>query len=77
MTYAPSDIRPFAVAVITYRCRDIGYGVEEGSFEGYFVNYIDEWGKLSFTVVEGDTGHEALYLFADELVDVYYLDTSS
>ena len=66
------------VCRVTYKCRDIGYGVESGSFEGYWTGEVDTWGKRTFHVIEhfldpdGVDGEPAdvLYLFPDEIVSV-------
>lgn len=50
---------------LTYRCRDIGYGVEEGEVVGRWTGEVDAWGKHTF---EPDRG-ETLYLFEDEIVE--------
>lgn len=50
---------------VTYRCRDIGYGIEEGIFVGTRDDeYIDAWGKIAFRV----EGGEDCYLFPDEIL---------
>jgi len=49
--------------VVSYRCRDIGYGVESGVVEGYFTGEEDAWGKLTLQCNNGDV----LYLFQDEI----------
>lgn len=69
------------VSNITYRCQDIGYGIEEGTVLGYWTGEIDTWGKYTIRVivdpiVASEFGLEEastspfLYLFADEIVDV-------
>ena len=51
---------------ITYVCRDIGYGVEEG--EGEFVyRGAAAGGKHEFTPVGGGP---TIYLFPDEIADM-------
>lgn len=49
---------------ITYRCRDIGYGVEEGDARGV-------WGERQWTgsrlFTPTDRSGPALYLFDDEI----------
>lgn len=51
--------------IVTYRCRDIGYGVEEGITEGWWSCGCDTWGKRPFTPLHGGS---TLYLFPDEVV---------
>jgi hypothetical protein len=70
------EYRPFVVAQVDYKARDIGYGVEEGSFEGYWNGEIDTWGKLTFVEISGriGPGPGPFYLFPDELREVEYLD---
>src|SRR4051794_1523627 len=53
------------VCVVTYRCRDIGYGVERGSVRAYWTGEVDVWGKLTVRVVSGR--RRMLYLFPDEI----------
>jgi hypothetical protein len=48
-----------------YRCRDFGYGVEEGEVTGFWTGEVDTWGKRTF---QPDNG-KPLYLFADEVVE--------
>ncbi len=49
---------------IMYVCRDIGYGVEEGSGEFIYRGGPDWTGKHTFTPVGGGPD---IYLFADEI----------
>lgn len=50
--------------IITYRCRDIGYGVEEGLASGIWGDR-DWTGKRTFARTDGGP---TLYLFDDEIV---------
>ena len=59
-------LKPNQVCVISYRCRDIGYGVEEDVIDGFWTGEIDTWGKYTIRPLDGPT----LYLFADEFVSV-------
>jgi hypothetical protein len=76
---APSEVRPYVVAEMGYRCRDIGYGVEYGAVTGYFTGEVDTWGKMTFALVDPILmGNQAqLYLFGDEVEVVEYLDEVS
>lgn len=49
---------------VTYKCRDIGYGIEEGDVTGIWGD-TDSWGKRELVPVNGDP---VLFLFADEVV---------
>jgi hypothetical protein len=60
-------MRPNVVTDIIYRSRDIGYGVEEGSIEGFWTGEVDGSGKYT---IQDITGGPTLYLFDDELVSV-------
>ena len=55
------------VSFITYKCRDIGYGVEEDTIEAFWTGEIDTWGKLTIRPVDGGS---PLYLFPDEIMGV-------
>ena len=55
------------VCDISYRCRDIGYGVEEGIIEGFWTGEIDSWGKRTIRRVDG---RPTLYLFDDEILEI-------
>ena len=67
---------PNMVCNIHYRCRDIGYGVEEGSLVGYWSGEIDTWGKRTIRVVEHIENNteqilgSEMYLFSNEIVSV-------
>lgn len=67
------DLKKNQVVEITYKCRDIGYGIEEGTIEGFWTGETDSWGKLTIRPV-GSSGPygETLpfYLFPDEIIDV-------
>jgi hypothetical protein len=52
---------------ISYECRDIGYGPEDGYGEFVYRGLIDDWGKHEFSPVGG--GPE-IYLFPDEITNV-------
>lgn len=60
-------LKPLHVVTISYRCRDLGYGVEEDVIEGFWTGEIDTWGKRTIRRVDGQP---PLYLFADEIVRV-------
>ena len=62
-----TQLQPHLVCTITYRCRDIGYGVEEGIIEAFWTGEVDCWGKRTIRPVDGGP---ALYLFEDEVVEV-------
>lgn len=64
-------LRPREVRGILYRSRDIGYGVEEGSIEGFWTGEVDTWGKLT---IRDANGGPTLYLFPDEVVAVGFED---
>lgn len=55
------------VYTITYRSRDIGYGVEEGYGEYIYRGLFDTWGKYEWQPIDGSP---SVYLFPDELVAV-------
>jgi hypothetical protein len=69
-------LRSHVMAEVEYEARDIGYGSEEGTFTGYFTGEVDTWGKATFHLVDPILRNQSdkLYLFADELVSVGYLD---
>lgn len=48
---------------LTYKCRDIGYGVESGHCFGEWTGEMDTWGKRTFK----RTDDVLLYLFPDEI----------
>lgn len=52
---------------VTYDCRDIGYGSEQGSNEYVYRGGPDWTGKHEFTPVGGGP---PIYLFPDEITDV-------
>jgi hypothetical protein len=55
------------LTLLTYRCRDIGYGVEEGTIEGRWTGERDTSGKRTFEpAFQG--GKAPLYLFDDEVI---------
>lgn len=60
------QLDPFRVGNLRYRCRDTGYGVEEGQSEGCFTGEVDSWGKWTF-VPWWSLPESQLYLFADEV----------
>lgn len=49
---------------IHFKCRDIGYGIEEGERYGRWTGERDIRGKRTFQPMQGKT----LYLFDDEIV---------
>jgi len=53
------------VCVVTYLCRDLGYGEERGTVRTFWTGEVDVWGKLTIEVVSGR--RRTLYLFADEI----------
>ena len=53
------------ICTVTYRCRDIGYGVERGSVRACWTGEVDAWGKLTIEVLSGR--RRTIYLFADEI----------
>lgn len=50
---------------VSYSARNIGYGVEEGTVEGYWADGHDYTGKREFIPADGS---ESLYLFDDEVL---------
>lgn len=50
--------------MITYECRDIGYGVESGEVIGIWTGETDASGKSTFVSIDG----VSLYLFPDEVL---------
>ncbi len=54
------------VYFLTYRCRDIGYGIEEGYEECIYRGLFDGWGKHEWQPVDGSP---SLYLFVDEVIE--------
>ena len=60
-------MRRLQVYDLVYRSRDIGYGIEEGSLEGFWTGEVDTWGKLTIRDVSGGP---TLYLFPDEIMEV-------
>lgn len=71
-TWAP-NLKPNVVYEVDFRSRDIGHGVEEGTFVGYFTGEVVAWGKHAWRVVEWVACNvdyppaDKLYLFPDEL----------
>lgn len=53
------------VCILTYRCRDLGYGVERGTVRAYLTGEVDAWGKLTIKVLSGR--RRTIYLFSDEI----------
>ena len=53
------------ICLVTYRCRDIGYGVERGTVRACWTGEVDAWGKLTIEVLSGR--RRTIYLFADEI----------
>lgn len=56
------------VCEVSFRCRDIGYGIEEGMITACWTGDIDCWGKYTF--VQVGPPNAILYLFHDEIVSV-------
>lgn len=48
---------------LAYRCRDIGYGIEEGILTGHWTGEVDVWGKRTFQ----EDGGALHYFFPDEV----------
>ena len=67
MTSATIQLTPNMVCAITFETRDIGYGREYGTVEGFWTGEIDTWGKHTIRQING---RPALYLFTDEIVRV-------
>lgn len=66
---ARTKIRANVVGTLSFRCRDIGYGVEEGTIDGYFTGEVDEGGKRTFTeFVSSCPELMTRWLFPDEIV---------
>jgi hypothetical protein len=66
-----TNIAEGARVEVSFRCRDIGYGIEEG--EGvYTYRGRESGGKLTF---EPTDGSEPIYLFDDEVLKVEYVET--
>jgi len=55
---------------ISYRTRDLGYGVEEGIAEAYVTADVDPWGKRTIFVKVGEDTWQRWYLFSDEWYEV-------
>ncbi len=53
------------VCIVNYQCRDIGYGVEQGTDRAFWTGEVDTWGKLTIKVVSGR--RRTIYLFPDEI----------
>ena len=60
-----NKLKPDTFCIVTYRCRDIGYGVERGTVCACWTGEVDAWGKLTIEVLSG--GCRTIYLFADEI----------
>lgn len=60
----PQTRHNVGLTMLTYRCRDIGYGVETGNCWGAWTGETDTWGKRTFCKTDG----ALLYLFPDEVV---------
>jgi hypothetical protein len=58
---------PGLIVQLHYKCRDIGYGIEEGTVAGHFTGNRDNYGKYTF---RRDDGGADLYLFEDEIYTV-------
>lgn len=65
--FTPQPPDGVEIVTINYKCRDIGYGVEEGEVEGYFTGAEDTWGKRTFQPLDRS---DPLYLLADEILEV-------
>jgi hypothetical protein len=55
---------PGLIVQLHYKCRDIGYGIEEGTVTGHFTGSRDDYGKCTF---KREDGGADLYLFEDEI----------
>jgi hypothetical protein len=64
---AALKLRRNVVCEIAYQCRNIGYGIEADTIEGFWSGELDGWGK--YTIRRTD-GRPNVYLFADEILDV-------
>ena len=53
------------VSIVTFRCRDLGYGAERGTVRAYWTGEVDTWGKYTIKVLSGR--RRTIYLFADEI----------
>ena len=60
-----NKLKPDTICIVTYRCRDIGYGVERGTVRACWTGEVDAWGKLTVEVLSGR--RRTIYLFADEI----------
>ena len=60
-------MKPNTVYTISYQCRDIGYGIEEGIIDAFWTGEIDTWGKRTIVPINGQ---RPLYLFMDEIVGI-------
>ena len=60
-----NKLRRDSICIVTYRCRDIGYGVERGTVRARWTGEMDAWGKLTIEVLSGR--RRTIYLFADEI----------
>jgi hypothetical protein len=63
------EMQAYRIGELHYRARDIGYGVEYGVAEGYWLPEVDMWGKQSFRLTDPiiRDGTSTLYLFPDEV----------
>lgn len=71
-TLTASTIAQGARVEIEYRCRDIGYGVEEGDGVYTYRGRETLAGKLTLEPIDGG---DTIYLFEDEIVSVEYVET--
>ena len=59
---------------LTCECRDIGYGAGTGEGEFVYRGGPDDWGKHEFEPVDGGP---VIYLFPDEIKDMYSTELDS
>lgn len=62
MTRTPTA---FVVGTLSYTARDLGYGEEEDTIEGWWTGEVDMWGKHTFITVE----RKPYYFFLDEVTE--------
>lgn len=60
-----NKLKPNMVCIMTYRCRDLGYGLESGIVRAYWTGEVDSWGKHTIKIVGGR--RRTIYLFSDEI----------
>jgi hypothetical protein len=57
--------QPYVVGTLSYTSRDLGYGAEEDTLEGWWTGEVDMWGKHTFITRQGTP----YYFFPDEVTE--------